>query len=135
MPGIELTIKGRLLTSTSKDQRRQIYEEIAKKLAESAQEAIHQGFRRSTELAAMVGQRSDADAIKAIIRGLKVEVLNIDPLSLEAKFKDDYAHWYGGQDLPDDVAETLQEIIDISIQDWLGSPQSGKIVEEILLDN
>ncbi|MGW8177837.1 MAG: hypothetical protein ACWGQW_03470 [bacterium] len=132
---MQLTISGKALTAFSQDQKRLIYEELSKKLAQSAQEFILRGFNRSVELAAMVGERSDAEAIKAITRGLKVEVLNVDPLRLEAKFQDDYAHWYGGQDLPDDVAETLQKIIDTAIQDWLGSPEAGKVVEEVLLGN
>lgn len=133
MPGMELTISGNLLTAFKQDQKRLIYKELATKLAKSLEESIHTGFKRSTELATMIGQRADADAIKAITRGLKVEILNIDPLSLEAKFQDDYAHWYGGQDLPEDVAETLQGIIDTSINNWLGSPEAGKVVEEVLL--
>lgn len=133
MPGMQLTISGKSLTAFSQDQKRLIYEELSKKLAKSAQEAILQGFNRSVELAAIVGQRADAEAIRAITRGLKVEVLNVDPLQLEAKFQDDYAHWYGGQELPEDVAETLQEIIDTAIQNWLGSPEAGKVVEEVLL--
>lgn len=130
---IELTISGRLFTAFTVNEQIALLEDLADRLAESVRETILEGFDRSVKLAAMVGQRADQEAVRAITRSIKVEVLSFDPISLEVKFEDDYSRWYGGEELPEDVAETLQEVIDSSIQNWLLEPKSGNVVSEVLL--
>lgn len=132
---MKLSVAGKLLTTSSNEEQRILYSELAEKLSAGAEEAIHRGFNRNVQLSAMIGVMTNQEAARAIIRSLRVEVKNVDPqrLSLEAKFEDDLGHLYGGDDnVPDDVAKLLQEIIDTSINDWLRTPEPSKILAEVL---
>jgi len=129
---MKLEAKGKLLTSSTGDERNMVIKTLADKLAKSAQEAIQRGFERNVQLAAMVGSMADQEAVRAITRSLRVEVRSIDPLRLEAKFKDDLGHWYGGGELPDDLAKLLQDVMDKSLQDWFGFDAPGKILAEVM---
>ena len=129
---VELKVSGRLLTSFTIDARHIVLQEFADKISESATTAIHNGFNRNVQLASMVGTMADQEAVRAILRSLKVEIKSIDPLSLEAKFQDDLGHWYGGGEMPEDVSKLLQEIIDSSLVDWFRAEEPNKILVEVL---
>jgi hypothetical protein len=130
---VELIAKGNLFTSFSDDQKRVLYEQIAKDLAEAAQQQIILRFDNSVQLASMVGQRADQEALRAIYRSLKVNIKSIDPLKLEAIFDDDYSHWYGGEELPEEVATILQDIIESSLRDWFNTPEPSEIILKTLV--
>lgn len=125
--------KGNLFTSVTANSRDMLFDIIAKNLVESLQKHLIREFDRSVQLAALVGQRADQEALRAIYRSIKVEIKERDPLRLEAKFKDDYSHWYGGEELPEDIAEMLQKIIDEGIAEWFNTPKPGEIIKEALV--
>jgi len=128
----ELLISGKLLTSNTADEINNILEDYANKLAEEAESIIHDGFNRNVQLSAMIGVMADQEAVRAILRSLKVEVISIDPIRLEAKFEDSLGHWYGSSKLPDDVSKLLQDIIDTSLNNWIRDKDHNKILIEVL---
>lgn len=130
---IRISASGRLFTSFSSDAKQVIYEQIAKSLADAAREEIILKFDSSVKLASMIGQSMDQEALRAMYRSLKVDIKSIDPLKLEAKFKDDYSHWYGGEEIPQDMADTLQEIIESAVKNWFDSPEPGDIILKALV--
>ena len=130
---MEINITGKILTSSTEDERNTIYKNLATKMAESAQNKIHEGLNRSIQLMAMVGQLADQEAVRALIRGLKVKVISFFPqLQLEAVFQDELNHWYGGGTLPEDIAVALQEIIDTSLSGWINSEKPSEVLAEVL---
>lgn len=127
----ELTISGGFV-GLNEDQIRRKMEVLADKLAESAQDAVHAAFGRSVDLSSFVGRQMDPEAVRAILRGLKVEVVPGWPPQLEAKFHDDIGHLYGFEDLPDSIAKMLQEIVDQALEEWSNSDAIGMALKEVL---
>lgn len=113
----ELTIKGKLLTALSNDDKNKIYKEMYENLIESAREFILKEFSESVRISTILGQRPDQEVIRTIIRGIKVTLKSADPLILTAVFKDDYSHWYGG-DLPKEIADVMSELLHESLKKW-----------------
>jgi hypothetical protein len=128
-----ITVRGKIFTSSTADSRRALFADISEKLAKAVQEYVIEGFDRSVQLAAMVGERADQEALRAIYRSIKVKVKNVEPLDLEVRFEDDYSHWYGGEELPQEVADVLQEIIESSLNTWFNTPEPGDIIVEALV--
>lgn len=127
-----LETKSKVLTSGSSSDQNKILHDLSSKLATSAQEFIRRGFERSVELASMVGNMSNQDAVRAILRSLKVEIIRVDPISLQAKFEDDLSHLYGGQALPPELSKLIQRIIDSSLENWFMVNEPSKVLKEVL---
>jgi len=130
---MKITVSGNLFTLSSAESKRIFLAGLTKTMCEAAQKAIVLGFERSVQLAAMVGERIDQEAIRTIYRSLKVKVKSENPLRLEAKFEDDYSHWYSGEKLPQELADILQEIIKESISRWFNSPEPARIIKKALV--
>ena len=128
----EIQILGRLFTAFSVSDKRSIYKDLADKFSAAIKDTVITNIERSNQLLSMVGERPDQDAIRAIYRGIKVNVRDIEAMSLEIKFDDNYKHLYSNQELPDDVVKILQDIIDKAINNWFRSPEPGNIINEVL---
>ena len=106
---------------------------LIERLAESAEDAIIDEFNRSVQLAAFVNQHNDPEAVSTIIRSIKVKALPTWPPEIEAKYEDELGHWYGGAELPKEVADMLQELIESSLEKWFRAGNPDKIANEVIL--
>lgn len=109
-----------------------IYMDMADKFAESMRKFLISKFEESIQLAIMLGNRIDQEAIRAIIRSIKVNVESYETFKFSTIFKDDYSHWYAGQELPNDVAKILQDIMNNGIKEWFKSDKPQSIIAEVL---
>jgi len=116
MSGIDLVISGKFLNS-NQDELKGLIIDSYKEAAESLKETIKQSFESSVDLASLAGQYADPEALKAILRSVKVEVTNDWPPNLDIKFKDDLNYWYGGE-LPQDLIDKINNIYDEAIARW-----------------
>lgn len=131
MGKIKFKASGRLLTSTESE-RQKLLDDIVKAAAKSAEDFIKREFTRSMELSNMIGYAMDPEAIRALLRGLVVEVQPGYPIRMKAKFDDALGHLYGDEDLPKELAGILQSIIDGALEKWKRSPElQNKISEAI----
>lgn len=128
-----ISASGSLLTSFSDDSRQKVYEQIAKDMAEAIKQEILLSFDNSVKLAALIGQRADQEALRAIYRSIKINVKSSNPLLLEVEFKDDYSHWYGGEELPQEVADALNNIIESSVKNWFTTTKPGDVALQTML--
>ena len=126
MAKLEFTASGKFITS-SEEEIQSLVREIKTKLIKSAQEAIVRGFERSVELQTYVGMSMDTEALRAIIRSIKVVE---EGSSYKVKFEDDLGHWYGGGSMPDELLEIINKISDEALNQW--SRTSKDIVTEVL---
>lgn len=130
---MKISIRGKMLTTFSSQERNEMLSKLANELSNSAEVAIHRGFERSVQLSAMVNLMTDKEAIRTILRGFKVRVSSFDPLRLKAVFSDDLKHWYdNGENLPEELANVLQTTMDESIKVWLNSREPSEIVAKVL---
>ena len=132
MANISLNIAGRMLTSSKHEDKKAIYKELGDGFSKSLKEHIHIAFDRSIQLAAYVGNMTDQEVVRAMLRSLIVSTTDYDPIRLEAKFDDKYAHLYGGGKLPDELSKIIQDLIDNSIKEWLSLGEGSKILNEVL---
>lgn len=109
-----------------------IYMKVADEFVKSIKEHLINKFNESIQLSIMLGSRTDQEAIRAIIRSIKVRVKSYETFEFTTEFNDDYSHWYAGQELPDDVAETLRVIINEGTKDWIKSGKPQSIMNEVL---
>lgn len=130
---MKILVTGNIFTLLDVGSREEFLKDTSDKLAEEVQKEIIIDFERSVQLATLAGAAIDQEAIRAIYRSLKVKVKTYYPLELEAKFEDDYSHWYVGEELPQEMADVLQDIIDTSLKEWFNSNKPGKIIEEALV--
>lgn len=130
---MEVTASGNLFTMLNVGSRQKFVKDLSEEFAGALQKAIIADFERSVQLAAMVGDTADQEALRTIYRSLKVKIKTYYPLELEAKFDDDYSHWYGGEEMPKEMADVLQEIIDTSIREWFNSEEPGNIIKKALV--
>jgi len=109
-----------------------VHQQIIEGLAKSAEKKIKQKFEQSVQLAYMTGQRADNEAVKAILRSFKVVVAGLQPVKIEVKFEDDYRHWYGGNDMPKDIEEAINKVIDEALDEWVMLGEHDRAVDEIM---
>ncbi len=132
MAQLTLTLRGRLLTAKSPTDIQELIRDLMLELSKSATVAVQDAFNRSVQLATYAGQSMDPEAVRAIIRGLKVEVSPTDPPRLIAKFQDDLSHLYGGEeDLPEELITMLESILDEGLHNWLKSRESQQAVAKV----
>lgn len=130
---VDVQIKGKAAKVDSNTVK-QFMQELYKELAESAQRAIIEEFERSTEINAMVGEASDPEAVRAIIRGIKVDVECGAEASLVAKFDDPYGHWYGNEDIPQEFQDKLQSLLEQAMTNWSNTSKIHDIVVDAMND-
>ncbi|KKM27494.1 hypothetical protein LCGC14_1574170 [marine sediment metagenome] len=114
---LDVIIRGRFLNSDKEGLKVLIleaYEESAKELEKVAK----QGFESSVNLGAIVGQYPDPEALKAILRSIKVEVTSEWPPNFIMKFKDDLSHWYTDDTLSQELLSVIDEIYEAAIHKW-----------------
>ena len=117
MSNFELIIRGEFLNATNTKLRTLVLDAY-KESAEELQQIINREFERSVELGAMVGSNTDPEALRAILRSVKVNVTDGWPPDFNIKFQDDLGHWYGGQELPQELVDIINKIYDSAIQKW-----------------
>lgn len=128
---MKLETKSKILTTGEPTEQRELLDKLSKSLAKSAEEFIRQHFERDVQLSSLMGAMQDQEAVRAIIRGLRVEVRNIEPLRFEASFKDDLAHWYDADTMPQDLQQKLQEVMNTGLAEWLRSDVPRRILGEV----
>lgn len=128
-----ISVEGNLFTANSPSKQKAIFIELSGKLAASLQEYIIKELDQSVQLATLVGQRPDQEALRTIWRSLKVNITNIDPMKLEAVFEDDYSHWYSGEILPEEIGDIMRKIIEAGIDEWFNTKIPGDIIKDALV--
>jgi hypothetical protein len=129
---IDFEIKGDAATAFEPEEQRDLILKMVEKMAESVRNVILREFESSIKLMAYAGEYGDEEAIRAITRSVKVEVIPSNPPDLTVEFKDDLSHWYEGGELPDELVEILQNIINESIEKWSKSPEAVGLIVEYL---
>jgi len=108
----------------------EIYDEIAKDI----KEYIIKEISRSVQLSAFVGQAQDPEAIKAIMRSIKVDVMPGTNVSITVGFEDDYASLYAGGTLPKDIQEKLDALMQEALDKWISEGNIENILTKALGD-
>jgi hypothetical protein len=127
---IDITIEGPI--EPTKENLTEILGKLAERTAESIERFIELEFERSVQLAAFVGQNADPEAVKAIIRGIKANVVPGDPPSVEIEYKDDLSHWYNKGETPPELIEFLNELANTAIEKWFREQERQPILEQVL---
>ena len=130
----ELTISGPLLTCQSSDDETRLIDRIARGMATSAQDYVHQAFERSSEIAAYDNTQPDLEVSTTIKRSLKVTVDPSWPLGIVGTFSDDFQNWWAESGLPDSFITQMQAILDKSLQEWSDSPQAAEALVTAIND-
>ena len=105
---------------------------VAEKFAEAIKQNILNEINRSIELSSFVGQYTDQESIRTILRSVNVKVSPELPPVIEASIKDEYGHWYGG--IPEEINETLQSLIDDVMSRWAISAEPSNIFAQVLME-
>jgi len=87
-----------------------LYRDLLNDLSDKIRKTIVRKIERSNELKAYVGEQADAEVMRILIRGIKVNFTDQVPARLEIEYKDDLSHWYGG-DLPEEFMNVLNKLI------------------------
>lgn len=125
---VNFEINGDAATAFEEIERTALYLKMIEDISKSIKEKILKEFEMSIHLMTYIGEYGDAEAIKVIIRSIKVEISSINPPVIEAKFTDDLSHWYKGGELPEELATIMQEIFDNAIKKWFSSPEAIALV-------
>jgi len=130
---VDIQIKGRA-AKVDATTVKTFVQELYKEIAESARQAILETFERSTEINTMIGEAPDPEAIRAIVRSIKVDVEYGAEPALVAKFDDSYGHWYGNEDMPQEVQDKLQNLMEQAMSTWVNTNKIHDIVVDALND-
>jgi hypothetical protein len=126
-----ITFKGKIFALSGPEGDGE-FMDLANELAESMRKYLIRKFEDSVQLAIVLGTRIDQEAIRAIVRSIKVNIESYETFKFSAMFKDDYSHWYAGQVLPDDISELLQNIMNEGIREWINEGEPKTVMAKAL---
>ena len=105
---------------------------IISSLANDLKAVVLREIDQSVKLAALVGQSPDQESLRVMLRSIQIEPVLGAETGIEVKYKDDLGHWYGMEQMPEDIANALKEVVESAMNQWFNLDMPQQVVTKAI---